>query len=405
MNIGVDVTSFGNKEIINKTLSLSTSIFTADLLDGFATLGKANQFTLLAKSAHVPFFRSRFPGYRTIPVKSLPFSIVSWLSGGKISGIRYIKKYGAYRRIAEKLGLDLLWFPYSVSYSVARTNIPTLFTVHDMFRFHKLGETEGLDLITSEKNRIVAISSYTKDDIVRSLEYGREIAVIPNSVRLDLSATHEIPGLSERSFILDLNAYVEKKNPMTLLKAFDLTKDRCPHTLVFAGGYRDKKLFAQMQDFIRERNLAPRVMMLYQIPQEERNWLLKNAALFVTPSLFEGFGRTPVEACIAKVPVISTKETSLHEATMGLATYVEDPCDENELAELMLEKLAHPESEERLDFVSRTLLNAYSAETCAKKYLDIFEEMTLRSDESTMRGGVLTRPLRGVPFHCLPEAA
>lgn len=385
MNIGVDVTSFGNKEIINKTLSLSTSIFTADLLDGFAALGKAGHFTLIAGEAHESFFRERFPQYRTVPVKSPPFSILSELSGGKISGAKYLKKFGVYRRIVEKLAPDILWFPFSVPYSIARTNIPTLFTVHDMFRFHERGETEGFDLITAEKNRIVAISSYTRDDIVRSLGYGREIAVIPNSVRLDLAAAREVPGLSARNFILDLNAYVEKKNPMTLLKAFDLIKDRCPHMLVFAGGYRDENLFSRMQDFIRENGLAPRVMMLYQIAQEERNWLLKNASLFVTPSLFEGFGRTPVEACIAKVPVISTKETSLHEATMGLASYVENPRDEKELAGLMLEKLAHPESEERLESISRTLREAYSAETCAKKYLAIFAEMALRSTEN--RGG------------------
>ena len=83
MNIGVDVTSFGNEEIINKTLSLSTSIFTADLLDGFAALGKAGHFTLIAGEAHESFFRERFPQYRTVPVKSPPFSILAELSGGK----------------------------------------------------------------------------------------------------------------------------------------------------------------------------------------------------------------------------------------------------------------------------------------------------------------------------------
>ena len=71
--------------------------------------------------------------------------------------------------------------------------------------------------------------------------------------------------------------------------------------------------------------------MLFRVTDEERNWLLTNAALFVTPSLFEGFGRTPVEAAICRIPVISTKETSLFEATQGLCSYVENPTDEKEL--------------------------------------------------------------------------
>lgn len=402
MNIAVDTTSFGHDEVRRKCLVNSTSLFTADLLDGFAALGKAGCFTLIVNESHEEFFRQRFPQYRLLVLKWLPLSLLRTVSGGTIAGTKYIKKLSIYRRAAEKAGFDLLWFPFTVSYSVVKTNITSVFTVHDLFRFHELNETYGFDFIADDRNCITAISSCTKKDIQQSLRYKKEITVIPNSVRCDVSDSREIPEVKGK-FILDINAYIEKKNPMTLLKAFFLIADRTECSLVFCGGYKDETLFRTMQEYIREQDLEKRVHLLFRIPSEQKNWLLKNATLFVTPSLYEGFGRTPVEAALCKVPVISTKETSLYEATMGLASYVEHPRDENELASLMLQKLETPESAERLAFISQTLEKEYAPETCAQKYMELFMDI-LNGTSGTTWGGVLTSPHQS-HHHCLPAAA
>lgn len=400
MHIAIDTTSFGHDEVRRGNLVNSTSIFTADLLDGFAAIGKAGCFTLIVNDDHEEFFTRRFPQYQLLALKWFPLSLLRAITGGKIAGTKYIKKLGIYRRKVEKAMFDLIWFPYSVSYSIARTSIPSVFTIHDLFRFHELHEIDGFDYIADGRNYITTISSCTKKDIQQSLRYKKEITVIPNSVRCDISASREIPGINGR-FVLDINAYIAKKNPMTLLKAFSLIAGRTECSLVFCGGYKDETLFRTMQEFIREKGLEKRVRLLFRIPSDQKNWLLKNASLFVTPSLYEGFGRTPVEAAICKVPVISTKETSLHEATMGLASYVEDPRDEHELASLMLQKLESPESAERLALISKTLKEAYAAETCAQKYLELF--MDILNANPDKRGGVIN------PYqnhrHCLPAAA
>lgn len=386
MHIAVDTTSFGHDEVRHGNLVNSTSLFTADLLDGFAAIGKTDCFTLIVNEGHVEFFARRFPQYRLFAPKWIPLSLLRTISGGKIAGTKYIKKLGIYRRQVEKAAFDLIWFPFSVSYSVVRTSITSVFTIHDLFRFHELHETDGFEYITDSSNYITTISSCTKKDIQQTFRYKKEITVIPNSVRCDLSASRKIPEIKGR-FILDINAYIEKKNPMTLLRAFSLIVDRTECNLVFCGGYKDETLFRTMQDFIREKGLGERVHLLFRIPSNQKNWLLKNASLFVTPSLYEGFGRTPVEAAICKIPVISTKETSLHEATMGLASYVENPQDEHALASLMLQKLEHPESAERLSFISKTLKKAYAAETCAQKYMELFMGILKATSEKRITGG------------------
>lgn len=130
-----------------------------------------------------------------------------------------------------------------------------------------------------------------------------------------------------------------------------------------------------MQNYIEENALSDRIQLLFRVTDEERNWLLTNATLFVTPSLFEGFGRTPAEAAICKIPVISTKETSLHEATMGLCNYVENPKNENELAEQILKKLENPDSEEKLLEIAKTLTGNYEPARWAKRYWEILANM------------------------------
>lgn len=372
MNIAVDATSFGHDEVKRKSLVNSTSIFTADLLDGFAALGKESLFTLIVNEGHEAFFRERFPQYKLLALKWLPLSLLRRLSGEKFAGTKYIKKLGIYKKKVEKAGFDLLWFPFTVSYSVAETAIPSVFTIHDMFRFHTLNETAHFDFIRNEKNSIAAISACTKNDIKKSLDYEKEIPVIPNSVQLDISQTEKVGCLDGKQFVLDINAYIEKKNPMTLLRAFSLIADKTSCHLVFCGGYRDETVFSQMNRFIAAEQLEDRVHCLFRIPLEKRNWLLKHAALFVTPSLYEGFGRTPVEAMLCRVPVISTKETSLLEATMGLCSYVENPKDEKELAEVMLKNLLQPAGTDELRAIAETVKSEYSAEKCAKKYLELF---------------------------------
>ena len=371
----VDTTFFAHTEAKNKKLTYSTSIFTADLLDAFAALGMSDKFCLIVNFNHLDFFKERFPSYKIISAHWWPVTLLYKLTKGRKTANRLIKKSGAFRRIAEKSGADALWFPYSMNETFVKTKLKTFATVHDIFRIHH-GTKKEAEIFTRFLNNesvfLITISNYTKNDIIKTTSCKKNIPVIPNSIKFDISSQTKIPELTEKKYILDLNAYVSKKNPMTLLKAYNIIKDRTHLELVFCGGYREDSLWNEMHQYINENKLSRKVKMLLRVTDEERNWLLVNAALFVTPSLFEGFGRTPVEAAICKIPVISTKETSLFEATQGLCSYVENPTDEKELAALLLEKIKTPDSAEKLTQISEKLSETYKAENCAGKYAQIF---------------------------------
>lgn len=378
----IDTTFFAHSEAKNKKLTYSTSIFTADLLDAFAALGISDKFCLIVNFNHLDFFKERFPSYKIISAHWWPVTLFHKLTKGKKTANRLIKSSGAFRKIAEKSGADAIWFPYAMNETFVKTKLKTFATIHDIFRIHHGTKKESeifRRFINDESVSLISISNYTKNDIIKTTGCTKNIPVIPNSIKFDISSQTKIPELTQKKYILDLNAYVSKKNPMTLLKAYCMIKDKTDLELVFCGGYKEESIWNEMHQYIETNSLSNRVKMLFRVTDEERNWLLTNAALFVTPSLFEGFGRTPVEAAICRIPVISTKETSLFEATQGLCSYVENPADEKELASLLLEKINSPDSSEKLVQISEQLSETYKAENCAEKYVQVFMQTLLYS--------------------------
>lgn len=376
MNIAVDTTFFGHEEAYSKKLSLSTSLFTKDLLDGFEQLGKSADFTLIVSENHVELMNYLFPNYKKIVIRWWPLTIASKISGGKIKATRLLKKLGIYSRIVSKHNFDLIWFPFTLERTYVSTKIKGICTIHDIYGVHRRNNLESFkEICNPQKNSIVCISNYTKNDVVKTFGYQNHIPVIPNSVVFSEKSQQEIQDL-KKAFILDINAYIQKKNPITLLKAYNLIKDNTDCDLVFCGAYKEDECFSQIQAYVSQHSLADRVHTLFRITEPQKNWLLYNAKLFVSPSLFEGFGRTPVEAAMNKIPVISTKETSLEEATMSLCHYVQNSTDENELAKLIIKVLNNPDTDEQLESISNKLKNEYNPQNCAKKYLDIFQTLS-----------------------------
>ena len=84
------------------------------------------------------------------------------------------------------------------------------------------------------------------------------------------------------------------------------------------------------------------------------------------------FGRTPVEAALFLKPVISTRATSLEEATCGMVHYIEDPRDDEELAKAIVKLLANPDSPERLMEIKNVFAQKYCAEAIVKEYMKVF---------------------------------
>ena len=72
-----------------------------------------------------------------------------------------------------------------------------------------------------------------------------------------------------------------------------------------------------------------------------------------------------------KIPVITSRETSLPEVTMELVNYYEPARDARALAEAIIKVLKNSPSEEELRRIKSIYENKYKAELIAQKYYDL----------------------------------
>jgi len=129
-----------------------------------------------------------------------------------------------------------------------------------------------------------------------------------------------------------------KKGASVLLDAFANLEERLPEScpeLVLAGGMGGQE-FDLMAE-IRRRGLK-RVRPLGRVTEAQKFDLLAKAAVFVFPSLYEGFGIPPLEAMAFGVPVIAAASSSLPEVLGDAAVYVE-PGDADHLARAITQLL------------------------------------------------------------------
>jgi glycosyltransferase involved in cell wall biosynthesis len=110
------------------------------------------------------------------------------------------------------------------------------------------------------------------------------------------------------------------------------------------------------------------------VPEAEMPGLIAGAALFVYPSLYEGFGFPVVQAMAANVPVLSSRTSCLPEIAGDAAAYV-DPRSPSEMAAQMTRLLESPEERSRLARIGRARAECYRWERCARESLAFFREI------------------------------
>ncbi len=374
----IDATFLEKEEIETGQVHVSFSIFLLELLEAFDKLGYSDQICVIINYNAKKFMQERFPRFHYCIVTWKPLELLYVLTKGKKTGTEYLKKLGFFRRKIKRGKFDCVWLPLGEPLDIMAKNVTYFCTIHDLMYYHGNGPKpqKRLEKVVVNSKHVVTISEFIKHDVVSSFPYDeKNITVIPNSITMSESNMKVVKGIRNK-FILDINGYGKHKNTLTLIKAFhNIYKKYSDIDLVCCGGWMSPEYYDELLTYVSENGLKDRVHLLYRIPEPEKNWLLHNATVFVTPSTNEGFGRTPVEAALCKIPVISTKAASLYEVTKGLVHYYENPYDDKELTSILINVIEKPESDAVLKKISEELRETYSAINCALKYWDIFDKV------------------------------
>jgi glycosyltransferase involved in cell wall biosynthesis len=128
---------------------------------------------------------------------------------------------------------------------------------------------------------------------------------------------------SDSEFVLMLGANYSHKNRDLGIQAWKLLRDRgWGHTLVLVGahvGHGSSRL-----EEARSGGGHPDVLIIPDVPSEERNWLLRHASVLLYPTSAEGFGLVPYEAAMFGTPTVAISFGPLSEANPAAPVWSTD---------------------------------------------------------------------------------
>lgn len=198
----------------------------------------------------------------------------------------------------------------------------------------------------NKTNLIFTVSEFSKSELIKYTTVNPEkIKVVYCGVdKSFFQNTKNDKGLKlPESYILYVGNVKPHKNLIILLKAYCLLSKelKSKYQLVIIGkkeGFitEDK----QIDDFITNNSLQDQITFTGYVNDFDLPKIYQEAALFVFPSLYEGFGLPILEALAARTLVISSNAASLPEIG-GEAVIYFDPKNYSELAQKITENLDH----------------------------------------------------------------
>ncbi len=379
MKVGIDLSFIDGR---HKGEGIGSFIF--HLLKGIQENGNLKNCCLFVKGSFFEEAKEIYSEAELIKIELDDFEKKVQALIGRVPKIRALNRFYNYKvlynRLAIKHKCDVIYYPYNVALLSVLSGITTVITVHDLFYKHfpshysfkkrKLYENR-YEYFMYKSDYIITISEYVKKDIIKHFPRidHPNIEVIYNPVYVgDISA--ERPQIKGK-YILSVNSGRKHKNLITLLKAFHKIASQIEHKLVLVGKLSGKD--KTIGNYIQENKLNARIIMTGYVDDKTRDTLYSHADLFVSPSMHEGFGLTPIEAMMMELPTITTRETSLPEVTQGMAYYYEPADDHHALAERIIEVLDNRPGSKKLNEVKAHMAKMFNPAKIASAYWAAFE--------------------------------
>jgi glycosyltransferase involved in cell wall biosynthesis len=196
-------------------------------------------------------------------------------------------------------------------------------------------------------DRFIAVSQYTADDLVRRAEVpASKIDVVHHGLD-PVFTTLEAkpgPGSTQAPYVLAVGGISPRKNTRRLIAAFIRWRERggprTAYRLLITGTSLDR-------EFMQEGAALPEgVSLLGYVDKAALPGLYAQAAVFLYPGIYEGFGLPIIEAMACGAPVVTSRTGAAPEIAGGAAVLV-DPFEVASI-EAGLEQATMSQEAERL---------------------------------------------------------
>jgi glycosyltransferase involved in cell wall biosynthesis len=338
------------------------------LLTALAEIDLHNEYVLLGPQPALPGngALAMFP-YQTAPVPAF--------ARGNENIEKLLWEQVIVPAAARKAKVDIFHVPYFAPPLLPRT--PTIVTIHDVIPLRLPLYCAGARLeaymrliarAARHATLIITVSQHARQDIIEALKLPPErVRVIyeaagdeyhPISDPTVLAAARARYGLGGR-YVFYLGGLDQRKNVSQLVRAFAQLYHPLgePDLQLFIAGNPDKQrgpLFPDPRPVASELGISDQVIYRF-VEEEDKAAIYSGAAVFVFPSLYEGFGLPPLEAMSCGAAVICSNRTSLPEV-VGDAAISLDPNDTQALVEAMRSVLTNSTLE--ADLRARSLQRA-----------------------------------------------
>jgi glycosyltransferase involved in cell wall biosynthesis len=237
-----------------------------------------------------------------------------------------------------------------------RASCPVVLTIHDLYFINYPGRhrpvyeaivTRAARAYAARATAVISDSEYSKREIVARLGVrAAKVSVIPVALGGEfkpatLTAAARARYALTSPYVLYVGNFNPHKNIPRLIRGFALLPGpvRSRHSLVLAGGYGEGR--PELARLAESLGLTDRVIFSGRVDDADLPALYSEAAVYVTPSLEEGFGSTVLEAMACGAPVITSNRAALPEV-VGDAGLLFDAEQERELASVLARVLSDP---------------------------------------------------------------
>jgi glycosyltransferase involved in cell wall biosynthesis len=240
-----------------------------------------------------------------------------------------------------------------------------------------------IDQAVRHSDAIIAVSQATKRDVVRLLGVpeGR-ITVIYEAASpyfRPIDTAEVFPRLRGKfglrgDYVLFVSTIEPRKNIPNLLRAFRLFLDAYGLDVQLALAGEKGWLYEEVFQLVSDLGLTDNVRFLGRVSTEELMWLYNAAQALVAPSIYEGFGLTPLEAMACGTPVVVSNVSSLPEV-VGDAGLLVDPNEPEDISVAIWRVLTDTELRESLVTKGLKRASLFSWDKAAEETLALYHSL------------------------------
>lgn len=256
-----------------------------------------------------------------------------------------------------------------------KKNIITVFDmIHELFpdRFLNKNLSKAKSIAVTRADHVICISENTRRDLVEIFDVDESKTSVVKLGFSSRSFRRNVDIGSPRPFILYVGSRGGYKNFDRLLEAYALHRPITKNydLIAFGGGEFTKNEVAK----IKELGISPVKVRNVQGSDEILAAYYKAAALFIYPSLYEGFGIPPLEAMSFGCPVIASSTSSIPEV-VGDAGIFFDPNSAESISRAIDDVLSDSQVVCNLRQKGLKRIEHFSWEKCAQDTLKVYKKV------------------------------